>query len=187
MNLRKQIENYVPNGEQEIKDKENILKYMDTYSDVLTRENEVCHFTSSAFVVNKKRDKTLMIFHNIYKSWAWTGGHADGDSNLSHVALKELNEETGITNFKLLSEDIFALDILPVLGHFKRGKYVSGHLHLSASYLVEADENETLTEQPEENSGVDWIRISELKDKCREEHMLPVYYKIYDKLKQLGL
>jgi 8-oxo-dGTP pyrophosphatase MutT (NUDIX family) len=187
MILKEQIKTYVPFNEQEVKDKENILKFMDTYEDVLTRENEVCHFASSAFVVNKTRDKALMVYHNIYNSWAWTGGHADGDSDLRHVALKELNEETGITNFKLLSNDIFALDILPVIGHVKRGAYVSAHLHLCTTYLVEADENEVLRVLPEENSGVAWINISELKDKCAEAHMVKVYLKICDKMKSLGL
>ena len=36
------------------------------------------HFTASAWVVNPLRTKTLMIYHNIYQSWSWIGGHADG-------------------------------------------------------------------------------------------------------------
>ena len=34
-----------------------------------------------------------MIYHNIYNSWAWTGGHADGNENLVEVALKEAEEQ----------------------------------------------------------------------------------------------
>ena len=49
-----------------------------------------------------------MIFHKIYNSWSWTGGHADGDSDLLKVAIKEASEETGLKNIKPISKDIFS-------------------------------------------------------------------------------
>ena len=107
MELRELIENYKPYNEQEKCDKELILEYMDTFDDVLTRDNKMCHFTASNWIVNKERTKVLMIYHNIYDSWAWTGGHADGDSDLLHVALKEANEETSLKNLKVLNDGIF--------------------------------------------------------------------------------
>ncbi len=81
MDLRKQIEEYIPCNEQEENDKELMLTYIDTFSDVLTRDNRIGHFSASSWITNKERTKALMIYHNIYKSWAWTGGHADGDAN----------------------------------------------------------------------------------------------------------
>lgn len=72
--LRERIVNYIPYDEQEESDKEYILKFIDTFDDVLTRKNIFGHFCSSAFVVNKNRSKVLMIYHNIYNSWAWPGG-----------------------------------------------------------------------------------------------------------------
>ena len=94
--LRKLIEDYTPCNEQETADKEMMIEYMNTFEDTLTRENKVCHFTASSWIVNKERTKVLMIYHNIYDSWAWTGGHCDGDPDVLHVALKEAEEETGI-------------------------------------------------------------------------------------------
>ena len=91
--LRKEIEKYKPCNEQEENDKKVMLKCIDSCNDVLTRENEVFHFTASNWIVNKQRTKILMIYHNIYNSWAWTGGHADGNENLVEVALKEAEEE----------------------------------------------------------------------------------------------
>ena len=55
MNLREQIKNYKPYNEQEEKDKQTILKYIDTFDDVLTRNNEFGHFTASSWAVNKER------------------------------------------------------------------------------------------------------------------------------------
>lgn len=185
MNLRKQIENYVPYNEQEEKDKSLMLKYIDTFDDVLTRNNEMCHFTASSWIVNKERTKVIMIYHNIYKSWAWTGGHADGDDNLLHVALKEVEEETGLKNLKVLSDGIYGLQILTVDPHIKRGKYVASHVHLDCCFLLEADEADSLTIKEDENSGVKWVDIDEAISLTNEEKMKPIYRKLNEKLKAI--
>ena len=57
----------------------------------------MAHMTASSWIVNEDYTKVLMIYHNIYNSWAWTGGHADGDEDLLHVAVKEAREETGLS------------------------------------------------------------------------------------------
>lgn len=182
MELKQLLEKYVPYNEQEIKDKETMLKYIDTFSDVLTRNNDMCHFTCSAFILNKTKDKMLMIHHNIYNSWAWVGGHADGEGDFLEVTLREIAEETGIKDAKPLSNDIFVIDILPVKGHVKHGKYVSAHVHLSVAYLVEADENEPLSIKEDENSGVKWIPVDKIVESSSEPQMQVVYQKAIDKL-----
>ncbi len=185
MDLQKQIENFVPFNEQEQVDKEMILEYMNTFADVLTRENKMCHFTASSWIVNKERTKVLMIYHNIYQSWAWTGGHADGDDNLLHVALKEAEEESGLKHLKVLSDGIYSLEILTVDSHIKRGKFVPSHLHLDCCYLFEADENEPLKIKEDENSGVKWIDIDKATKVTNEPKMVPIYQKLNDKLFKL--
>lgn len=182
MEIRKLIEGFQPFNEQEEKDKKVILKYIDTFDDVLTRDNEFAHMCSSGFVVNKSRDKALMIYHNIYDSWAWTGGHVDGETDLLGVALREAQEETGIKNIRPLSTEIFLLDTLPVLGHVKRGKYVPAHVHLSIGYLLEADDTEMLVIKEDENSGVEWIPINQIVEKSSELYMKPLYEKAIKKL-----
>ena len=183
--LKEMIERYVPYNEQEENDKEMMLEYIHTFKDVLTRENRMCHFTASNWIVNKERTKVLMIHHNIYKSWAWTGGHADGDSNLLHVALKEAEEETGLKNLKLLSNGIYGIQIVTVDSHVKRGKFVPSHLHLDCCFLLEADEEEVLRIKEDENSGVKWIDIDKAVEVTREEKMKPIYIKLNEKLVEL--
>ena len=124
MNIREQLEKYQPFNEQEQRDKENMIKFIDTFEDVLTRENAFGHFTSSAWAVNKERTKILMIYHNIYKSWAWTGGHADGEDDLLGVAIRELKEETGIENVKVVDDNMLSIEIITVDG--VRIEYLDG-------------------------------------------------------------
>lgn len=181
--LKNEIEKYVPYNEQEAKDKSIMLKYIEGFDDVLTRKNEFGHFTASSWVVNKERTKVLMIYHNIYKSWAWTGGHSDGDSNLLNVAIRELKEETGIQNITPIKNEIYSLENIPVNGHVKRGEYVSSHVHLNVTYLLEADENEALRIKADENSGVRWVDINKAVELSNEECMKVIYGKINEKLK----
>ena len=183
--LRKDIEEYTPYNEQEEQDKKVILKYIDTFDDVLTRKNEFGHFTASSWVLNKERNKVLMIYHNIYKSWAWTGGHSDGDSNLLNVAIREVKEETGVKTVKPITNDIFSLEIICVNGHVKRGKYVSSHVHLNVTYLLEADENEELRIKEDENSGVKWVDIDKVVEVSSEAWVRDkIYKKLIEKMKK---
>lgn len=177
MKLLYQIENYEPFNEQEERDKELILQCLKNQRDIFTRENTVAHMTASAWVVNRERTKVLMAYHNIYDSWSWLGGHADGEEDLLLVALREVTEESGIRQVNLLSEEIYSLEVLTVDGHVKRGKYVSSHLHLNVTYLLEASEEESLRIKADENSGVAWFGLAEAVEASSEpwfrEHIYP--------------
>lgn len=186
MNLKNQIENYKPYNAQEEKDKQTMLKYMDAFVDVLTRKNEFAHFTASSWAVNQDKTKVLMIYHNIYQSWAWTGGHADGESDLLKVAIRELKEETGVEHVKVLNPDIYSLEIVCVNGHVKNGKQVSSHVHLNLTYLLEVDENEVLRMKPDENSGVKWVDLNDVEKVSKEEWFREnIYRKLNEKLRRI--
>jgi 8-oxo-dGTP pyrophosphatase MutT (NUDIX family) len=182
MNWRKTIKNYEPWNEQEAKDKAIMIQCMETFDNILKRDNEIAHITSSGFVVNKNRNKVLMVHHNIYNSWSWTGGHADGEEDLLQVALKEVKEETGVKHVHPVQEDILSLDILTVIGHYKNGNYIAPHLHLSLAYLLEADENDPLFVKSDENSNVQWIHFEEIETYSNEPHMIRIYKKVIDKI-----
>ena len=185
MSLKEKIENYLPYNIEEQKDKELILKYMDIFDDVLTRKNEIGHFTSSCLIVNKEKTKVLMVYHNIYDSWSWVGGHADGDDDLLHVSLKEASEETGLKNVIPLSKDIFSLEVLGVDGHMKKEGYISTHIHLNITYLLCANENDITHIKEDENSDVKWFELEEAIKASSEPHMKKIYNKLNNKLKNL--
>ena len=82
MSLLNQIETYQPWNEQEAADREGLLARMRRGEDLYTRSNPEAHFTASAWVVSPDRKQVLMAYHNLYDSWAWLGGHADGQQDL---------------------------------------------------------------------------------------------------------
>ena len=186
--LKESLEQFTPYNEQEEVERKIMLKYINDFDDVLTRENEYGHFTSSAFVLNRERTKILMIYHKIYNSWAWVGGHSDGDNDLLYVAMKEAKEETGIVNVSPICKDIYSLELINVNGHEKRGKYVGSHVHLNVTYLLEADEGEEIHIKEDENSGVKWVPIEEILNVTSEVWVRDrVYAKIIDKMKKDGI
>ncbi len=181
MNLKEKIENYIPFDESEEKIKDYLLKWMNTFQDVLTRENEFGHFASSAFVVNKERTKMLVVYHNIYDAWIFPGGHADGEENLLAVAIREVEEETGLKT-KVLDDSIFAISASPIIGHIKKGKYVPAHTHLDVVYLLEADDKKSLTFREDESKGVKWITFEEAVGNNIVDFIRPVHKRIIKKL-----
>ena len=182
--LTERIKKYRPFNEQEEADKVLILDWIRNNKNAFFRGNMVAHMTASAWVVNKDRSKVLMIYHNIYKSWAWTGGHADGELDLLGTAIRELKEETGVENVRVLNNEIFSLEIICVNGHIKRGKYVSSHVHLNLTYLLEVDENEILKIKEDENSDVKWVNIEDVEKISSEKWIVEnVYKKLNEKLK----
>lgn len=183
MGIREDIENYRPCCEQERRDKAVILDFIAKNDDAFFRTNKVAHMTASAWVVNRSRERVLMVYHNIYDSWSWTGGHADGDEDLFAVAVRECREETGVETVRPVSREIFSLEVLTVDGHEKRGEYVPSHLHMNVTYLLAADEHETLCVREGENSGVRWFGLSEALEASSEPWFVErIYRKLNSKL-----
>ncbi len=177
MSLYELIKNYAPVNDQEACDKEQMLRFMEQNQDYLTRDNQIAHFTTSIWTVNKERTKTLMVYHNLYDSWAWIGGHADGEEDLCAVAMRELQEETGVKHAELVSREILSLESLNVRGHVKKGNYVPSHLHFNLTFLAEADEHEALIVNEQENQAVKWWTFEEALQVSSEPWMVEYIYK----------
>ena len=186
MPLFSDIRAYQPFNDQETVDKQIILEQLESDPRVFDRSSPA-HMTCSIWTVDPAKTQTLMVFHNTYGSWSWIGGHADGERDLASVALRELEEETGVANARLVAScgpgGIYSLEVLTVDGHEKRGAYVSSHLHLNVTYLAVASPDEPLRVQPDENSGVRWMGLDEALAAATERWLRDrIYRKLVDKL-----
>ena len=101
------------------------------------------------------------------------------------AGISDICRKTGIFNVRPVSDEIFSLESLTVDGHVKKGKYVSSHLHLNVTYLLEADSEEKVSIKEDENSGVAWFSPEDALKKSTElwfvEH---VYGKLVEKTRQ---
>ena len=206
--LRNAIAAFEPFNEQEAADKHVILRALDTDPDCFDRSAQA-HMACSIWVVDPSFTQTLLVYHNIYDSWSWIGGHADGECDLAAVALRELQEETGVAHARLVAGEahgagdasaaseptvggvrslcgpggIYSLEVLTVDGHEKRGAYVSSHLHLNVTYLAIADPAEPIRIKPDENSGVRWVPLEDAIRLSTEPWIRDrIYRKLIDKL-----
>lgn len=206
--LRDAVAAFEPFNEQEAADKRVILRALDTDPDCFDRSAQA-HMACSIWVVDPTFTQTLLVYHNIYDSWSWIGGHADGVCDLAAVALRELQEETGVAHARLVAGEahgagdasaaseptvggvrplcgpggIYSLEVLTVDGHEKRGAYVSSHLHLNVTYLAIADPAEPIRIKPDENSGVRWVSLEDAIRLSTEPWIRDrIYRKLIDKL-----
>lgn len=181
MNLYTALAEYHPWNPQEELDRNELLRRLEQGEKLHTRDNLAAHLTVSGWVVSPDRTQVLLAYHNLYDSWAWLGGHADGEQDLLAVALREVQEESGLTA-RPVSRDLFSLEILPVAGHEKHGVYVPSHLHLNVTFLLEADPSVPVRHKEDENSDVRWFPVEEALAASSEPWMRDrIYRKLVEK------
>ena len=186
MGIYEQIKKYRPWNEQERQDQAVMLAFLEKNPDAFYRTNLLAHMTASAWVVNPARTRTLLVYHRLFDSWSWAGGHADGEEDLLAVALREVREETGLQRLRPVTEDIYSLEVLTVDGHEKHGTYVHSHLHLNLPHLLEAEEHQPLHVCEAENSGVAWFSLTDALSASTEPWFVErIYNKLNEKLKVL--
>ena len=180
--LLKTLTDYHPQNEQETHDKMLMLTFLKRHPDALYRTNLTAHMTSSIVVLNPSKTKILLGFHRIYHAWGWFGGHSDGEEDSYAVALKEVQEETGLTQFTAAPSDIIALDVIGVQNHLKQGVYVPDHLHLNVTYGFYAPDDVPLNHNISEHKAIQWFALENFLDHIDEARMKPIYQKIVTRM-----
>lgn len=125
---------------------------------VFERSHLVGHFTGSAWLVSADSERILLTHHRKLGRWLQLGGHADGDADLARVALREAEEESGLTDL-IVEPEPFDLDChwIP-----ERGSE-PGHWHYDVRYVVRATGSETFAVS-EESLALSWKSIREIAD-----------------------
>ncbi|MBP3985125.1 NUDIX hydrolase [Pseudoxanthomonas helianthi] len=127
------------------------------------RERLEGHFTGSAWLVSGDSRRVLLTHHRKLDRWLQLGGHADGDTDLAQVALKEAGEESGLDDLRVEAEGIFDLD-----RHWIPERCdVPGHWHYDVRYVVRAGDNEDYV-VGEESLDLAWREIAPLADETDE-------------------
>ncbi|MEQ8476769.1 NUDIX hydrolase [Fulvivirga sp.] len=157
-NLIQKLEYYSPEDENEKAFRASFLSFINTYPNCFERSLQIGHITGSAWIVNQAYDKALLTHHKKLNRWLQLGGHADGETDIIKVSADEALEESGLSSIKLVSTDIFDIDIHTIPAR----KSDPEHLHYDVRLLFTADENESFSISNESND-LGWIALNELK------------------------
>lgn len=116
------------------------------------------HFTASAWLVSRDGERALLMHHRKLDRWLQPGGHADGDSDLPRVALREAEEETGLRELAVEST-IFDLDAheIPARGS------EPAHWHYDVRFVVTAARDERFSANAE-SKGMAWLEITKIAE-----------------------
>jgi 8-oxo-dGTP pyrophosphatase MutT (NUDIX family) len=167
------LDQYQPENTAELVFKQKLKLFIENEPNCLLREHLVGHVTGSAFVINHLRNKTLQVHHAKLGRWLQPGGHADGHSNIAAVALKEAQEETGLTQLQVLDSQIFDIDIHTIPE--RRG--VPEHLHYDIRFLVIANDSEPLAPN-HESTDIRWIPTAHIETYSTEASILRMAQKL---------
>ncbi|MBD2703479.1 NUDIX hydrolase [Spirosoma sp. BT702] len=148
------------------------ISFVEQHSDCFERSLLIGHITGSAWIVSPDRQQTLLIHHRKLDRWLQPGGHADGDPDVAAVALREAQEETGLTSLRLVSSAIYDVDIHPIPAR----NDVPEHLHYDIRFLLEADPEEPFGKS-DEIKNIQWFSMEKAKTIADSESILRLVVK----------
>ena len=130
--------------------------FLSSSPDVFERRHPPGHFTGSAWLVSADGRRVLLTHHRKLARWLQLGGHADGDTDLARVALREAEEESGLSGL-LLEGGIFDLDrhAIPARGSEPE------HWHYDVRFVVRATGSETFAVS-EESLELAWKPVADI-------------------------
>jgi 8-oxo-dGTP pyrophosphatase MutT (NUDIX family) len=146
--------------------------FVENETDCFKRELLKGHITGSSLIVNQAMTKTVLVLHAKINKWLQPGGHADGETDIAIVAMKEAVEETGLKRLKLVPE-ILDIDVHTIPAR----KLVPEHLHYDIRFLIIADENEPF-QISDESTDIKWISFEDVPLYNEENSLIRMVEKV---------
>lgn len=152
--LLEKLQKYSPTTEETVF-KNEMITFVQSHRDCFERSLEIGHVTASAWLLDKDGSHALLTHHAKLDTWFQLGGHCDGNPDVLSVALKEAQEESGITKILPVSEDIFDIDI-HLIPENSREK---AHYHYDVRFLLQVMSDEKIIIS-NESKALRWINKS---------------------------
>jgi 8-oxo-dGTP pyrophosphatase MutT (NUDIX family) len=149
------------------------IRFINENPDCFHRSLAIGHITASAWVIDSRSEKALLTHHRKLNSWFQLGGHCDGDPDVLASARREVEEESGLSNFKLAQETIFDVDVHLIPASSKE----AAHYHYDIRFLFEADSTAALIISAE-SKDLAWIKYEEIKNYNQSESIIRMVEKM---------
>lgn len=141
-----------------------ITRFIEQHKDCFQRTLEIGHITGSAWIINAKNSHALFTHHRKLNMWLQLGGHADGESSVQNVALREAYEESGLSSLELLSAEIFDIDIHLI----PERKGEKAHFHYDVRYLIRTQRDDPVSIS-KESYDLAWFSPEEIAAQFGDE------------------
>lgn len=165
--LIEQLDEYAARHHREAATIRDFRAFVVAEPDCFQRHHAAGHITGSAWVVNADGSEILLTHHRKLDCWLQLGGHADGEADVLSVAMKEAEEESGLTDFSHIGSGIFDIDIHPIPAR----KNEPEHLHYDVRYVLRANGCTEYTVS-DESHDLRWVKPEEVETLTTERSML---------------
>jgi len=147
--------------EKETQDIAFIKQLIQSNPNILNMNCEVGHLTASAVIVDLTSHKTLLHFHKRLNRWLQVGGHADYETDFSHVALREAQEETGLPDLTFYPPDKTIVPIDYDAHIFPQRNDIPQHFHLDFRYVLTTHRPDDVSPEDGESVEFKWLTFDE--------------------------
>ncbi len=168
--LLKIINEYLLQFPNEKQRQQQLIEFLSSHTtkDLTDWNNFEGHIVASRFVYSLEDEKFLVLYHNDLKMYLYPGGHVDdNDNSILSAAEREVKEETGLVDFKLLKltkNKMVPIDIDTHHISYNERLNLPEHLHFDFRYLFVIDKISDINIDKEELSDYKWIDINDLRN-----------------------
>jgi len=151
------LHRHSPHDSLEQKHVTDTLRFLTQTDNCTSTTNLSGHVTASAWVLNPDSSAVLLTHHKKLGRWFQLGGHIEDDDSIQAASLREAEEESGIGELRLVSQDLFDLDVHLIPAR----NTVPEHYHYDFRFLLVAGDTEFHVS--EESNELAWVDFAQLK------------------------
>ncbi len=160
-NLWKALHDYCQKPHAHLSAACTVIQFIEEHPDCFERTQLKGHITASALLLHPSEQSCLLTFHRKLQRWLQPGGHADGDNSALRVAMREAEEESGISGVEVVDSEIFDVDVHLIPARPQYGE--PEHYHYDVRYLLRAPHEKMVCS--DESEALAWMSWQEIEER----------------------
>ncbi len=155
------LDAHQPGDAQEASDIQLIKQLIAQHPNIFCPNCEAGHITASALIVDVTSLRTLLHYHKRLRRWLQVGGHADNETDIAQVALREAREETGLPDLSFFPPQGKPVPIDYDVHVIPRHDDIPQHYHLDFRYLLLTNKPDALSPCAGESRRFKWLSFND--------------------------